>query len=135
MNCTLRTYPSVSFGINTHKNRTNITLFWLFVLLLLPTMLKAQDLKTHINENKITAAITELEKKTVEKMQQTGLPGLAIGIVYQDRVLYHKGFGVREAGKPGKGRRRHRISTGLHFQTVRIDRDCRISQRWSHGLE
>ena len=35
-------------------------------------------------------------------MQQTGLPGLAIGIVYQDRVLYHKGFGVREAGKPEK---------------------------------
>ena len=102
MNCTLRIYPSVSFGINTHKNRTNVTLFWLFVLLLLPTLLKAQGLKTHINEYKIAPAITELEKKTVEKMQQTGLPGLAIGIVYQDRVLYHKGFGVREAGKPEK---------------------------------
>ncbi|MDD5268053.1 MAG: serine hydrolase [Methylococcales bacterium] len=102
MNFTLRTDPSVSSGINTHKNGTNVILFWFFVLLLLPALLKAQDLKTHINEYKITPAITELEKKTVEKMQQTGLPGLAIGIVYQDRVLYHKGFGVREADKPGK---------------------------------
>ena len=103
MNFTLRTYPSVlAAGINAHRHWAHLTVFWFFFLMLMPTMLEAQDLKTHLNENKITAAITELEKKTVEKMHQTGLPGLAIGIVYQDRVLYHKGFGVRETGKPEK---------------------------------
>lgn len=103
MNLILRTYPSaLATGINANWHKAYRAVFWFFVLMLLPVMVKAQDIKIQLNENKITAAITELEKKTVEKMQQTGLPGLAIGIVYQDRVLYHKGFGVREAGKPEK---------------------------------
>ncbi len=32
---------------------------------------------------------------------RTGLPGLAVGVVYKDKVVYAKGFGVREIGKPG----------------------------------
>jgi CubicO group peptidase (beta-lactamase class C family) len=31
-------------------------------------------------------------------MQTTGVPGVAVGIVYQDKVVYLKGFGVRKAG-------------------------------------
>jgi CubicO group peptidase (beta-lactamase class C family) len=103
MNFSLRTYSSaLATCMPVHRLWAHYTVFWLFVLMLLPAMLKAQDIKARINESKITAAITELEKKTLEKMQQTGLPGLAIGIVYQDRVLYHKGFGIREAGKQEK---------------------------------
>ena len=34
-------------------------------------------------------------------MTRTALPGLAVGVVYKDRIIYAKGFGVREVGKPG----------------------------------
>jgi CubicO group peptidase (beta-lactamase class C family) len=32
-------------------------------------------------------------------MSQTGVPGVAVAVVYQDKVVYSKGFGVREVGK------------------------------------
>lgn len=32
-------------------------------------------------------------------MQKTGVPGLAVAIVYQDRVVFLEGFGVRKAGQ------------------------------------
>ena len=35
-------------------------------------------------------------------MTQTGVPGVAVAVVYQDKVVYAKGFGVREVGKPDK---------------------------------
>ena len=50
-------------GINAHQPWTNRILFLLFVLLQMPTTLKAQDLKTHITENKVATAINELEKR------------------------------------------------------------------------
>ena len=33
-------------------------------------------------------------------MAQTGLPGAAVAVVYNDEVVYERGFGVREVGKP-----------------------------------
>src|SRR4051812_9723401 len=35
-------------------------------------------------------------------MKRWGIPGLAIGIVKDDHVVYAQGFGVRELGKPEK---------------------------------
>jgi CubicO group peptidase (beta-lactamase class C family) len=34
-----------------------------------------------------------------QTLEKTGVPGMAIGIVYKDEVVYLRGFGVREAGK------------------------------------
>ena len=33
-------------------------------------------------------------------MERSGLPGMAVAVVYRDEVVYSKGFGVREVGKP-----------------------------------
>ena len=33
-------------------------------------------------------------------MTQTGVPGTAVAVVYNDEVVYEQGFGVRELGKP-----------------------------------
>ena len=85
-------------GITIPRTRLLSWPFWFFIVTLLSFNLRAEDMKTRIHENMIMPAITELEKLTVEKMQQTGLPGLAIGIVYKDRVIYKKGFGVRQVG-------------------------------------
>jgi CubicO group peptidase (beta-lactamase class C family) len=50
-------------------------------------------------EARIQALIPDLETYTRSAMQAFGVPGLAIGIVAGDRLVYAKGFGVR--GKTG----------------------------------
>lgn len=49
--------------------------------------------------DKATAALDGIVEGA---MKRTGLPGLAVGIVYKDKVVFAEGFGVREVGKPGK---------------------------------
>ena len=49
--------------------------------------------------DKATAALDGIVEGA---MKRTGLPGLAVGIVYKDKVIYAEGFGVREVGQPGK---------------------------------
>ncbi|WP_206599368.1 serine hydrolase domain-containing protein [Methyloceanibacter stevinii] len=49
--------------------------------------------------DKATAALDGIVESAVNR---TGVPGIAVGVVYKDKVIYAKGFGVREVGKPGK---------------------------------
>ncbi|ODA67605.1 Beta-lactamase precursor [Methyloligella halotolerans] len=37
-----------------------------------------------------------------ETMERTGVPGIAVGVVYKDKVIFAEGYGVREVGKDGK---------------------------------
>lgn len=50
--------------------------------------------------DRVKSAASELEKLTKEEMAKTGVPGIAIAIVFQDQVVFAKGFGVRKAGAP-----------------------------------
>jgi CubicO group peptidase (beta-lactamase class C family) len=47
---------------------------------------------------KVAAALRELEAIAVKAQKRSGVPGLAIAVVYQDRVVYLKGFGVGQVG-------------------------------------
>ena len=47
----------------------------------------------------VRAATTELEKLTETEMRTTGVPGIAIAVVFKDQVVFSKGFGVREVGR------------------------------------
>ena len=49
---------------------------------------------------KVQAALPELDQIAQQMLERTGVPGMAIAVVYQDQVVYLKGFGVREAGRP-----------------------------------
>jgi CubicO group peptidase (beta-lactamase class C family) len=49
---------------------------------------------------KVAAAIGEFEKLVESTLASTGIPGIAVAIVYRDQVVELKGFGVREVGKP-----------------------------------
>jgi len=51
-------------------------------------------------EADIDTAVAALDGIVADAMTRTGLPGLAVGVVYKDKVIYAKGFGVREVGKP-----------------------------------
>jgi CubicO group peptidase (beta-lactamase class C family) len=49
---------------------------------------------------RVTAALPGLERYVGGLREKTGVPGLAIAVVHADRVVYLKGFGVRELGRP-----------------------------------
>ena len=49
----------------------------------------------------IDKALGELDGIVEDAMTRTGVPGIAVGVVYKDQVVYAKGFGVREIDKPG----------------------------------
>ena len=55
-----------------------------------------------LDQAAIDKATGELDGIVEDAMKRTGLPALAVGVVYKDKVIYAKGFGVREVGKPGK---------------------------------
>jgi CubicO group peptidase (beta-lactamase class C family) len=47
---------------------------------------------------KVAAAVKELEAIAVKAQKRSGVPGLAIAVVHNDRVVYLKGFGVCQVG-------------------------------------
>ena len=54
-----------------------------------------------IDQAGLDKAVKALDGIVTDAMERTGLPGLAVGVVYKDKVVYAKGFGLREVGKPG----------------------------------
>jgi CubicO group peptidase (beta-lactamase class C family) len=50
----------------------------------------------------ISTALTKLDAFISDGMQKTGVPGLSVAVVYQGRVVFLKGYGVRKLGEPAK---------------------------------
>ena len=50
----------------------------------------------HVTTEQVTRAVQELEKLAQKKIQENAVPGLAIAVVFQDKLVYAKGFGVRD---------------------------------------
>ncbi|MCX5495234.1 serine hydrolase [Kaistia dalseonensis] len=67
-------------------------------LFLAPALAGAQP----ISRAEIDAALPKLEALAQAAVDQGQVPGLAIAIVHHDALVYLKGFGVREVGKPDK---------------------------------
>jgi CubicO group peptidase (beta-lactamase class C family) len=67
----------------------------ILLTLLAPICVSAQE-KSHVTSDRVTHAIQELEKLAQKQIQENALPGLAIAVVFQDKVVYAKGFGVRD---------------------------------------
>ncbi|MGH7045687.1 MAG: serine hydrolase [Stellaceae bacterium] len=55
---------------------------------------------TVVPRQAVENALPFLQQFAEEARQRTGIPGLAIAVVYEDEAIYLEGFGVREAGKP-----------------------------------
>src|SRR5438067_10857758 len=68
----------------------------LALILAAPLCVPAED-KSHVTSEQVTRAIQEIEKLAQGQIQENALPGLAIAVVFQDKVVYAKGFGVRDA--------------------------------------
>jgi len=50
----------------------------------------------HVTSDHVTHAVQEVEKLAQKQIDQNAVPGLAIAVVFQDKVVYTKGFGVRD---------------------------------------
>ena len=76
---------------------------WAFSLaivpLAVPLPVSAQTVR-ELTLEKVKAALPELEKLAEKALKDTGIPGMAIAVVYKDQPVFLKGFGFREAGKP-----------------------------------
>lgn len=75
-------------------SRTNIA-FIIAGLMLTLTGVSAQK---QLTLEQLQAALPELERFTIEALQQTSVPGAAVAVVSRDEVVYMQGFGVRKAG-------------------------------------
>ncbi|WP_289296461.1 serine hydrolase [uncultured Reyranella sp.] len=53
-----------------------------------------------VTKEKITAALPKLRELARQAVAKGEVPGLSIGIVYRDEVVFLEGFGVREMGQP-----------------------------------
>src|SRR5689334_8365268 len=66
----------------------------------LTPFLHAQPPDTTNQNRPIEPLLRRLERFVEKSMEKTGVPGVAVAVVYQDKVVYLKGFGVRKAGSP-----------------------------------
>src|SRR5216110_2321406 len=76
-------------------NRSIFLVQTVALILALPFWISAQE-KSHVTSEQVTHAIQEIEKLAQKQIQENTLPGLAIAVVFQDKAVYAKGFGVRD---------------------------------------
>jgi CubicO group peptidase (beta-lactamase class C family) len=50
--------------------------------------------------DQLTERLTALDELVADILRRTGVPGLSLAVVHQDRVVHLKGYGRREAGEP-----------------------------------
>jgi CubicO group peptidase (beta-lactamase class C family) len=50
----------------------------------------------------LAKALANLDPYIKESMEATKVPGLAVAVVYQDQVVFLKGYGVRKLGSPAR---------------------------------
>jgi CubicO group peptidase (beta-lactamase class C family) len=53
-----------------------------------------------VPRDKVLSVLPRLEARAEKAIADRAVPGLAIAVVHDDQIVYLKGFGVREAGKP-----------------------------------
>jgi len=59
------------------------------------TLPPSQTVSGTISEQEIAAATGQLDKLASDLLEATGIPGLAVAVVWQGKTIYAKGFGVR----------------------------------------
>ncbi|HNB24257.1 MAG TPA: serine hydrolase domain-containing protein, partial [Candidatus Melainabacteria bacterium] len=58
--------------------------------------------KQSITEAQVESAIAEIDKLAQKQIDENRVPGIAISVVFNDKLIFAKGYGVREVGKSDK---------------------------------
>ncbi|WP_428029245.1 serine hydrolase [Ancylobacter sp.] len=61
----------------------------------------AQDATPAVTPTRLEAALPQLDAMAARAVAEGQVPGLALVVVHRDKVVFLKGYGRREAGKPG----------------------------------
>jgi len=64
----------------------------------LPIFCAAQQ-KTEITSDRVTAALAQLDPYIGSAMDKTKVPGAAVAVIYNDQVVFLRGYGVRKIGE------------------------------------
>ena len=78
-----------------------LALLAIALLALIPAATNAAPVRQDATPERVAAAVGRLDALVQQTMEQSGVPGIALAVVYKDQVVYLKGFGVREAGTLG----------------------------------
>jgi CubicO group peptidase (beta-lactamase class C family) len=70
-----------------------------FLFLVAPALAELPG-KSIVTGAAVERAVATLDQSAEAQIASGTVPGMAIAVVYQDRVLFAKGYGVREVGKP-----------------------------------
>jgi CubicO group peptidase (beta-lactamase class C family) len=73
-----------------------------FVLLLIGTLSVSAEERSHLTTEQVDKAVHELDALATKQIQDNAVPGLAVTIVFQDKVVYAKGFGVRDVNNKAR---------------------------------
>jgi CubicO group peptidase (beta-lactamase class C family) len=69
-----------------------------FILCCTPLFCRAQQ-KTDITADRVNAALARLDPYVRSTMDKTKVPGVAIAVIYNDQVVFLRGYGVRKVGE------------------------------------
>jgi CubicO group peptidase (beta-lactamase class C family) len=72
-----------------------------FIVCCLPILCVAQQ-KTGITPERVDAALAQLDPYIQANLAKTRVPGAAIAVIYNDKVVFLRGYGVRKVGEPEK---------------------------------
>jgi CubicO group peptidase (beta-lactamase class C family) len=70
-------------------------------LFCLPLFCVAQQ-KADITPDRVNAALAQLDPYIRSAMDKTKVPGAAVAVIYNDQVIFLRGYGVRKAGEPAQ---------------------------------
>lgn len=79
--------------------RTRITPTLALIALSLAACAARPDDGTRKDDGQIKKVLRQIAPFVRDGMQKTGVPGVAVAVVYRDKVVYLEGFGIRKAGK------------------------------------
>jgi CubicO group peptidase (beta-lactamase class C family) len=77
------------------QTRAALRLLASFVLPLSGLSAGAEE-PSHLTAGQVDKAVRELDALAAKQIQGNTVPGLAIAVIFQDKVVYAKGFGVRD---------------------------------------
>src|SRR5262249_40890193 len=73
-----------------------------FLLFLAPGSIAAAESAPQTTDESVQQAISAINGLAQKKIDDNEEVGLAVAVVYKDKVVFAKGFGLREAGKSDK---------------------------------
>ena len=99
-----------------------VTASSLLIPSMMPTHTALAQSEPHVTPAKVAAALPQLEKLANKIIADGHVPGLSIAVVYQDKVVYLKGFGVKKADEADPANVDNQVDEDTVFQLASMSK-------------